>query len=528
MKTSALLRAGIVRMPDFAVRDLARNSSQAYYFSGDQSGIVKTMMRVYGNAAKNWGQHAKQLAGGQGNYSDVNKALKSAGLAGGYNYIGDMHEMDSVRSRFGLLAGTSTKLFRKMMDAVYIDTDMANKENLVKQLEAQGASREEAMYRAYGMAPFSQRGRWPIVRTIASMAPFIQANIKGLHVLSLMIRGNASTIPVEQRQAVKQMFWRRGAYTALLIGVYAMLMDDDEIYNAESPSSRDMNLIIPISEHEGLRMPIAPEAALLFKIPVERMVRWMMGKDDAWRGIGGSLMDNYNPLWGIMPGEGGPQLIKPWVELAAGKSLHSGAPIVPMRLQGLDPKEQYTADTTEVAKMIGSLFSHVPGAPEWTQSPVKVEHMVRGVLGNAAMFGLQMSSAMVDAVWGGDNQAPSRPATRMAGLSSMFASDVKGNQQAIFYELKQQADRAAKTWKDLQTKDKDAASEYFDEHKAIIEGKKLLDGINGEIVKLRKEQRKMLADPEIGADEKSNLRDEFTRAINTRASEARILVRTLE
>lgn len=527
-KTSALLRAGIVRMPDFAVRDLARNSSQAYYFSGDQSGIVKTMMRVYGNAAKNWGQHAKQLAGGQGNYSDVNKALKSAGLAGGYNYIGDMHEMDSVRSRFGLLAGTSTKLFRKMMDAVYIDTDMANKENLVKQLEAQGASREEAMYRAYGMAPFSQRGRWPIVRTIASMAPFIQANIKGLHVLSLMIRGNASTIPVEQRQAVKQMFWRRGAYTALLIGVYAMLMDDDEIYNAESPSSRDMNLIIPISEHEGLRMPIAPEAALLFKIPVERMVRWMMGKDDAWRGIGGSLMDNYNPLWGIMPGEGGPQLIKPWVELAAGKSLHSGAPIVPMRLQGLDPKEQYTADTTEVAKMIGSLFSHVPGAPEWTQSPVKVEHMVRGVLGNAAMFGLQMSSAMVDAVWGGDNQAPSRPATRMAGLSSMFASDVKGNQQAIFYELKQQADRAAKTWKDLQTKDKDAASEYFDEHKAIIEGKKLLDGINGEIVKLRKEQRKMLADPEIGADEKSNLRDEFTRAINTRASEARILVRTLE
>lgn len=528
-KTSALLRAGIVRMPDFAVRDIARNASQAWFFSGSNAGLLKTTFRVANNAAKNVVQHNKRALGRDVAYTDTQLDLMERGLAGhGLDLIGDIHELDTVRSRFGYTVGLSTKLFRKMMDAVYIDTDMASKTTLVDQLVSQGVGKEEAIYRAYGMAPFAQRGRWPLVRTMSAMAPFIQANIKGLHVLSLMLRGNAQTIPVEQRKAVKHQFIMRGVMLAVSTALYTMFMDDDELYNAQSPSSRDMNFIFPVGDAGwGTRLPVAPEAALLFKIGVERMTRAFLGHEDAWRGVGSSLADNYVPMWGIMPGEGGPQLIKPWIELAAGKSFHTNAPIVRQDLAKLDPNMQYTPDTTTIAKWVGNVMSNVPGAPEWTQSPVKLEYMVKGILGNAALFGMQQASSMVDAAWG-DNTVPDRPWARSAGLSSMFATDTAGNAQAMFYEMKQEADRVAATFKALTAQDKERASEYYDEHRATLDAKKILDKLNTEMAAIRKAQKKMLADPEIDPDTKSQQRDEMTRAINVKAAEAKSLWGTLE
>ena len=70
-----------------------------------------------------------------------------------------------------------------------------------------------------------------------------------------------------------------------------------------------------------------------------------------------------------------PPVIKTGVESATNVSLFTGAPIVPRKLQGVDPAEQFTDRSTEFSKFVGQKLD---------VSPIKLDHFLRGTFGGVS------------------------------------------------------------------------------------------------------------------------------------------------
>ena len=94
---------------------------------------------------------------------------------------------------------------------------------------------------------------------------------------------------------------------------------------------------------------------------------------------------------GSIPGAssmGIPQIIRPMIEVWANKSFYNSAPIESARLEGVATEYRVNANTTELAKMLAKV---VPGL-----SPVQIEHLANGYLGQAPMMIAAMANKLFE------------------------------------------------------------------------------------------------------------------------------------
>jgi hypothetical protein len=136
---------------------------------------------------------------------------------------------------------------------------------------------------------------------------------------------------------------------------------------------------------EPIRIPIPFEIGYIFKALPEALYNTMVnehGGEEAVKAFG-SIMQNTIPgglSYGI------PQALRPAIEAGLGKSFYTGRDILSAHEKQLLPEDQFRANTTEAAKLVGK----VAGV-----SPIVLEQLVQGYTGTMGLAFLQAVSTGV-------------------------------------------------------------------------------------------------------------------------------------
>jgi hypothetical protein len=233
-----------------------------------------------------------------------------------------------------------------------------------------------------------------------SLIPFFNAQIQGLNVLYKAMFGK---MPFNERLKIQEKLLTRGLMIAAGTMAYAAMMQDDEAYKNATPDQKYGNWFVRIpGVSEPIKLPIPFEIGYVFKAIPEALYNSMTkehGAEEAVQAFN-QILINVIPGGSSMPtidiGKGlkvptlipVPQAIKPMIEQALEKSFFTGRDLLSEREKQLLPEQQYRANTSDAAKLIGS----VAGI-----SPIKLEALVNGYTGTMGLAFLQAISLGVPA-----------------------------------------------------------------------------------------------------------------------------------
>jgi hypothetical protein len=243
----------------------------------------------------------------------------------------------------------------------------------------QGMSEMEATLMSLESMNFNKRGASPSVHWANALIPFFNAQIQGLNVLYKAMSGK---MPFNDKLRIREKLLQRGSMMAVASIAYALAMEDDEAYQNATPDQKYANWFVRLpGMDEPVRVPIPFEIGYIFKALPEAMVNTMRTE----RGGEEALQALRQIVLQTIPGGsnyGIPQALKPAIEAGLGKSFYTGRDILSQREQGLLPEEQFRANTTEAAKLLGKLGI----------SPIAFENLVRGYTGTMGVAFLQALS----------------------------------------------------------------------------------------------------------------------------------------
>jgi hypothetical protein len=247
---------------------------------------------------------------------------------------------------------------------------------------------------------FNKRGASPSIHVANALIPFFNAQIQGLNVLYKALAGK---MPFNDQLRIREKLLMRGGMMAAASILYAMAMQDDEAYKNATPDQKYGNWFIRVPGlDEPLKIPVPFEIGYIFKAIPEALYNSMTqkhGSEEAVQAFNQILIQTL-PGGTSMPtidiGNGLkiptliplPQAIKPTVEAALEKSFYTGRDILSEREKKLLPEEQYRANTSEMAKLVGKTFG---------LSPIKMEAIVNGYTGTMGLAFLHAISLGVPA-----------------------------------------------------------------------------------------------------------------------------------
>jgi hypothetical protein len=190
-------------------------------------------------------------------------------------------------------------------------------------------------------------------------------------------------MPFNDQLRIREKMLMRGGMMAAATLAYAMLMEDDEAYKNATPDQKYGNWFIRVPGlDEPVRLPIPFEIGYIFKAIPEALYNSMTkehGGEEAVKAFKQILLQTVpgGSSYGI------PQAVKPLLEVGLGKSFYTGRDLLSAREQNLLPEEQYRANTSEAAKLVGSTLG---------VSPIKLEALVSGYTGTMGLAFLQAIS----------------------------------------------------------------------------------------------------------------------------------------
>lgn len=156
-----------------------------------------------------------------------------------------------------------------------------------------------------------------------------------------------------------------------------------------------------------------------------------------------------------------PLVIELWAEDKANEDFFFRTPIIPRELEGsVEPRLQYSAYNTKIAKQIGDKFNI---------SPARLEHLVFGVTGSLGRHGVQLFDEAVQRITAGPETA-SRPAaekTDFPVIGRFYAREATSNTYSTraFYERYDDLSKVANTHKVYLDEGEPAkAAEYAEKH----------------------------------------------------------------
>ena len=128
----------------------------------------------------------------------------------------------------------------------------------------------------------------------------------------------------------------------------------------------------------------------------------------------------------MMPGYM-PQAVVPLYEQATNKSQFTGRPLVPKRLEDVDPKHQATQFTSETAKKLGAAISTINKDTSFA-SPIVIDNYIKQFTGGLGTHAVSMLDKAID--YGKDKAGPPKPATTLAdapGIKALVSRFPAGN-----------------------------------------------------------------------------------------------------
>ena len=402
-----VLRETVTRMPPYMFKNLTRDAMDADVTLGNGPTLWFAAMRNAFNP--NSLQRAARLNIAVGldvmTHGGVGERLYEARFRRqlkDVNWLNPLAVAAAVWQGLGRMASQSEVAVRL---AIY-DRVMAME--IPNMTAAQQKSMAKSL--ALELLNYGRRGANPMWRTFMATVPFLNGRMQGVDKLWRVAFSKTldapdfavlGMSPAEQRAYMadpknkgKQIWkrrrlavYRRGLMLATLSGIYYALMHDDEEYKNIREDVKADNWLIPMSKSRWLKIPIPFEIGVLFKVIPEQMMKLIMEKETNVSDVTLQMRRQIRNSLSFGP----PQLIAPFVDAIRNKDAYRGDFIVdPLTEQLIDPSEQYTRYTSNVARGVAKLTNTIPLVKEldFLTSPQKLEYMMRQFLGTAGSYGI--------------------------------------------------------------------------------------------------------------------------------------------
>ena len=405
------LRKATTATPQFAVSQLFQDSYRATVMSGTRSPFRTA---------------ASVLAGYKNAYfgDETTRRLEQLGIVGMYDLMPGRVKED-IEKEFGLKQRGTMEKAINFMESFSIASDAALRKSVFERTLAETKSEQFpegdvllARYRAQEIINFKRQGANRLVGLFRQVIPFMNAYIQGMDVFYRSMTGRG--IAAEERTAAAKLFWATGAKLATLSLIYAFMVGDDEEYEGLRDFEKDKNFVVPGA---GIKIPVAPEVGFLFKVIPERVYNYInsqgterpedttaLRKAITTAGLDAILGPNLTP-----------QFIKPLIEVSINQSFFTNTPIVGMGLKDREAYQQFTASTSELAKMFGELTG---------TSPMKMEYLFRAYTGIAGGTLLDFTNMMF-------TDRPERRLYELPGFKTFMYDKIPGGYKEQYYDFRQ-------------------------------------------------------------------------------------------
>jgi hypothetical protein len=479
--SSNFLRHAVTRIPIFPIVQLFNDSYNAMFVSG-----LKSPFQLLKEIAK------ETVATARGT-SETRELLKQTGILETHDYNA-LNEAEAIGQRLNLEEPGAWAKLAQSLDRFSSASDNIIRQGIYNQSRKEGLSHVEAMEKAAEVVNFRRLSGDPRIQFLSRIVPFFNAytQVASVAVKTLTGRG----ISPQERDVAAKVLIATTAKVAALSMIYSMAIGDDEEYQRKNRVSRDRMFMIPGSG--GLGVPIRMDLFAIPKLAGEYGYQLMsdsaftdpkMAREAIARAIKGSL----NP-----PSEGIPQLIRPALGVMMNHDAFQDREIINATMRRLDPEQQFTKNTSEIAKALGAMTGI---------SPLNLDFLFRGYLGSVATLTSLATNDIINAARGGAPRPDRSVNDILASLPNMGAMMSKDDNTAVltdFYEVARDVNKANATYGNLKYAPKEERDAYREEHKVEIALKARVQAVNNQLVVLKRREQMIRQMPEekMSGDEK--------------------------
>ena len=489
-KASNALRIGVTATPTFQIYQLFNDAPRAAMLSG-----VNRPFKLMGEVFKSFYATLKDPN------DPIIKEMNRLGISGGFGHNAK-DIADKMRRDLGIEANTLGKRALDKTEQFAAASDMAQRRAVFKRtlLETGGVENADgsitggnkvlAMDRAMNIIHWQKRGTSNKVRVLTQVVPFLNAYIQGMDTLIRAMRGEG--ISGREKKEAQILFAQTALKIAALSTIYAMAVGGDEEYQKLDDRQKIRSFIIPGT---GFKVPVASEVAMLTKAIPEMTWQYInregtanpMDSTKLMQAIGGSFAD------GLLGPNLMPQALRAGVEVVTNHDFLTGNPIVGRGLENLATSEQFTENTSQLARLVGGTG---------IISPVNLDHLIKG-------YGGTMAAGVLYAIDGTANmffndKLPTTPLYRVPMIGSFMYSPEGKGQLNDYYDLKDRSDEVTATLNHLRKfGTPEEAQEYAADKKELLSIRGQVNAISNQM-KILREQRKRVIASNLSSDEKRN------------------------
>lgn len=479
-----ILRKNIVLMPFFSVSQLSQDSVGAMFTSG-----LANPFSIPIEVAK---EFSKTLMG----TSAAHKELSLYGAVGVRDYSSAIARNDAEIVA-GLISPSKFKKILSPFEKFAMASDNAVRQavyNLTlketKSAENPNGDKAAAIEKAFEIINFKRSGASGSVQVLKQVVPFFGAYLQAQNVAYKTIMGKGIS-PVQKKEAHRVLMSTTAKIMALGF-IYAAICADDDDYQKMDPTIRDRHLLIPGT---GFMLPLRPDVFILPKLAAEYAYQGItdQGFTDGKKMRRGMFDAVTNA---ILSPTVVPQVVKPALEVMTNYNFFTGRPLVGMGLENKVTAEQFTNNTSELAKFLGKAG---------IISPINIDHLIKGYTGTTGGIMLQATSAAVNL--GNNTPAPEKSLqdtlASTPGLSAFFVREHGGAMKNDYYELRGEVDKAVATYNNMvKTGRTEEAKEFYGEHKELFAVKQQVNNIERQLTKLRDRSKYITASTKMSSEEK--------------------------
>lgn len=433
--TKNLLTAGATSTPDFLLRNLFRDTGEAWATSKERFIPLVDTLRGAAESAR------------------MNELAQDLMMAGSYFHGGLFHQGDleaTARAtrralrKHGISSSQAERIARSLLSpkrwwdvyrAGIEASEMGSRVRLARNRLQAGGTFLEAAHEAKDFLDFQLRGDARLLQYMVNSLPFLNARLQGNYRV-----GRMATVANRRRAVIGRLASMALASAALY--AWNMLAHRDEYEKLQDWEKDAYWHIGPGTDHH-IRIPKPFELGLIAGTSVERSMAALVyhftdGESGdrpgatlnaAWRGILETLA--LNPT---------PQIVKPVAEVYFNENTFTGRPIESRSDEFLPPAERRTPHTSDTLAAASRGMQAVMGEGA-TLSPKQLQHLWRGYFGGMGMYILDVADVVTRQLEG----APPKPEGRwrdIPGIGAIYrgsSPDSSSRWVDEMYELREQA-----------------------------------------------------------------------------------------
>ena len=519
-KASQILRAGVTSMPPFAMKQIFDDIARGYAYTN-----VKDNKALIANSLKNFPRYwVAEIF--KKRPKDL-KELESLGIVGTYDFTGEGN-VRNVLTEAGVRKESIGTAILRIMEAGTKASDAAVRRAVYDQVLKETGDKAQAESAAREIINFSRRGSSRFMQNMIRVVPFFNAYAQGMDKLATAAAGG---IVGRKTGVARAMFYKRMLALTTLGTMYALMMADDDEYQALPDHVRDTNWILPYGKQLGFTpgIPVPAELAFFFKAIPERVIRYykLQGTEDEQAAVDvlGNLMkrgvDVFSSPNALAQG------VRPLLENFVNYSFFLGRPLESASQERDRPFMRYGTGTSDAMKVLAEMLedaANKTGIEAFAISPIKLENAYRGIFGTIA--GLSLAAA--DA-WINPNRTD-RPLYRQVAAqitpAGAVMKDAVGTRYLdMVYDLEKRTEQVYNTYNSLLEKNPEKVDQFLQDNIGLYTIREPLRGLMEAIRALNAQARVIDADKTIDPTKRRKEIDRLRAEQNSLARQAYALRR---